>query len=288
MASLRLADRFNEPSPVFSFEFFPPKTAEGEVVLLSTVRALADLGPDFVSVTYGAGGTTRERTLDVATRIESELGMTAMVHLTCRGHTPDELRAILDRLAAAKIANVLALRGDGESLGVPGEFQYASELVRFIKREGYPFCVGAAAYPEGHLECSDRDRDLVHLKAKVDQGVDFLITQLFFDNAFYFDFVQRARRARIRVPILPGLMPLIGFDQIQRMTRLCGATVPMRLQLQMERVKDDPEAMQQLGIANATLQALDLLRRGVVGIHFYTLNRSRAPQMILAAIRGQG
>ena len=284
---IRIAERLTDPSPVFSFELFPPKSDQGELQLFKTVRELGDLEPDFVSVTYGAAGTTRERTLEVATRIESELGMTAMVHLACRGHSPDKLRAILDRLAEAKVQNVLALRGDGEASGVPGEFQYASELVRFIRREGYPFCVGAACYPEGHIECVDRDRDLAHLRAKVEQGVDFLITQLFYDNAFYFDFVQRARRARIRIPIIAGIMPLVGFDQIQRITRMCGATVPMRLQLQMERVKDDAEAMQQLGIASATLQCLDLLRRGVPGIHFYTLNRSRAPQMILAALRGQ-
>jgi methylenetetrahydrofolate reductase (NADPH) len=226
--------------------------------------------------------------LGIATRIAAETSVPVMVHLACRGHTPDELKAILDQLAASGIENLLALRGDGPALGVPGEFHYASELVRFIKREGYGFCVGAAAYPEGHLECPDRDRDLAHVRAKVEQGCDFLITQLFYDNAFYFDFVQRARRARIRVPIVPGIMPLTSFDQISRITRMCGATVPMKLQLRMEKVKDDTESMAQLGIANATLQCQDLLRRGVPGIHFYTLNRSRAPQMILAALRGAG
>ena len=244
---MRIADRLNDPAPVFSFELFPPKTDEGVANLFRAVRELAGLSPDFVSVTYGAAGTSRERTLEVATRINAETGIPAMVHLACLGHSEAELRGILDRLAADGVENVLALRGDGPPSGALGEFLYASELVRLIKREGYPFCVGAAAYPEGHLETSDRDRDLAHLRAKVEQGVDFLITQLFYDNAFYFDFVQRARRARIRVPIIPGIMPLVGFDQIQRITRMCGATVPMKLQLQMERVQDDPEAMQQLG-----------------------------------------
>jgi methylenetetrahydrofolate reductase (NADPH) len=285
---LRIVERLNDPAPIFSFELFPPKSSEGEVKLLTTVRELADLVPDFVSVTYGAGGSTRERTLSIATRIEAETGVPVMVHLACRGHSPDELKAILDQLAKAGIENVLALRGDGPAIGVPGEFHFASELVRLIKQEGYPFCVGAAAYPEGHLEAADRDRDLAHLRAKVEQGAEFLITQLFYDNAFFFDFVQRAHRARIRAPIIGGIMPLTSFEQISRITRMCGATVPMRLQLQMEKLKDDPEAMSQLGIANATLQCQDLLRRGVPGIHFYTLNKSRGAQIILSALRNQG
>ncbi len=288
MPKMRIADRLTDPAPVFSFELFPPKTEEGEIKLLKTVRELADLAPDFVSVTYGAGGSTRERTLSVAKRIESETGVPVMVHLACRGHSPDELKGILDDLARAGIENVLALRGDGEAAGVPGEFHYASELVRMIKQQGYTFCVGAAAYPEGHLEAADRDRDLSYLRAKVEQGCDFLITQLFYDNAFYFDFLARARRARIRVPIIPGIMPLSSFEQISRITRMCGATVPMKLQLRMEKFQDDAEAMSQLGIANATLQCQDLLRRGVPGIHFYTLNKSRAPQLILSALRAQG
>jgi methylenetetrahydrofolate reductase (NADPH) len=212
-----------------------------------------------------------------------------MAHLSCVGHTQDELTAIVRNLVGAGVENVLAVRGDGEptppSEVGPRTFQYASELVRFIRREWSELCIGAAAYPEGHLECPDRARDLAHLKAKVDQGVDFLITQLFFDNAFYFDFVRRARQARIRVPIVPGIMPITNFEQIDRFTRLCGATLPMRLTLALEKRRNDSEAIQQLGIAHATLQCQELLARGVPGIHFYTLNKSRATQMILEALR---
>jgi methylenetetrahydrofolate reductase (NADPH) len=189
--------------------------------------------------------------------------------------------------------NVLALRGDppatpADSPPPPiGAFRYASELVRFIRRRGYGFCLGGAAYPEGHPECRDRELDLVHLKAKADQGLDFLITQLFFDNAFYFDFVRRARRARIRLPIVPGIMPITNIEQITRFTRLCGATIPMRLALELEKQRNDPEAVLQLGVSHATLQCLDLLEQGAPGIHFYTLNRSRATRMILATLRSR-
>jgi methylenetetrahydrofolate reductase (NADPH) len=285
---MRIAERLAQPEPCFSFEFFPPKTDEGVASLMQTIGELADLQPGFVSVTYGALGSSRQRTLEVATHIKSATGIEPMAHLSCIGHTSDELSAILTSLVASGIENVLAIRGDGAPAAPASDgrsFRYASELVRFVRHDRPALCVGAAAHPEGHLECPDRARDLAHLKAKVDQGVDFLITQLFFDNAFYFDFVRRARQARIRVPIVPGIMPITNFEQIDRFTRLCGATLPMRLLLELEKRRNDSEAIQQLGIAHATLQCQELLARGVPGIHFYTLNRSRATQMILAALR---
>jgi methylenetetrahydrofolate reductase (NADPH) len=285
---MRIAERLARTEPCFSFEFFPPKTDEGVASLMRTIGELKDLQPGFVSVTYGALGSSRLRTLEVATHIKAATGIDAMAHLSCVGHTTDELSRILEQVLASGIENVLAVRGDGTPAAPTPEsrtLQYASELVRFLRHDRPEICIGAAAYPEGHLECPDRNRDLAHLKAKVDQGVDFLITQLFFDNAFYFDFVRRARQARIRVPIVPGIMPITNFEQIARFTRLCGATLPMRLTLELEKRRNDTEAIQQLGIAHATLQCQELLARGVPGIHFYTLNKSRATQMILAALR---
>lgn len=289
---MKIRNRLNPSSPCFSFEFFPPKTEEGVQNLLRTLETLAPLDPGFVSVTYGAGGSTRDRTLELVTRIKELTGIEAMAHLSCVGHSKEELVGILDRLAAAKIENVLALRGDppqGEKRFVPtqGGFRFASELVGFIRERDYPFAIGAACYPEGHVENASREVDLMNLKRKVDAGCDFVITQLFFDNAFYFDFVERARRVGINVPIVPGIMPITNFEQLNRMVRMCGATIPMRLVLQLERVKDNPEAVMQLGIAHATVQCIELLNRGVPGIHFYTLNRSPATQMIVSALRAR-
>ncbi|MBS1148581.1 MAG: 5,10-methylenetetrahydrofolate reductase, partial [Myxococcaceae bacterium] len=238
---VKIRNRLNPSKPCYSFEFFPPKTPEGEANLWSTLEDLQTLEPGFVSVTYGAGGSTRDRTLQLVTHIKERTGLEAMAHLTCVGHTRDELKAVLDELVEAKIENVLALRGDppkGTTKYEPpvGGFRYANELIEFIHANDYPFCVGSACYPEGHIETPSRDEDLINLKRKVDAGLDFLITQLFFDNAFYFDFVERARRAGINIPIVPGIMPITSFDQLGRFVRLCGATVPMRLQIQLEQV----------------------------------------------------
>jgi methylenetetrahydrofolate reductase (NADPH) len=289
---MKIRNRLNPSNPCFSFEFFPPKTDEGTANLLKTLEDLVPLEPGFVSVTYGAGGSTRDRTVELVTRIKQTTGIEAMAHLTCVGHSREELRELLQRLAAAKIDNVLPLRGDppkGQTsfVATEGGFRYASELVQFIREEDFNFCLGGACYPEGHPETASRDDDLRYLKAKVDAGLDFLITQLFFDNAFYFDFVERARRAGINVPIVPGIMPITNYEQVHRFTRMCGATVPMRLGLQLERVKDQPEAVVQLGVAHATVQCMELLARGVPGIHFYTLNKSPATRMIVGALRAR-
>jgi methylenetetrahydrofolate reductase (NADPH) len=289
---MKIRYRLNPSNPCFSFEFYPPKTDEGTEALLKTVEELAPLAPGFVSVTYGAGGSTRERTLDLVTRIKRDTGITAMAHLTCVGHDRDELRALLRRLAEAGVENVLVLRGDPPTGGSgfvahEGGFAYASELVQFIRDEDFGFCLGGACYPEGHVETVSRETDLTNLKRKVDAGLDFVITQLFFDNAFYFDFVERAHRAGINVPIVPGIMPITNYEQLQRFTRMCGATVPMRLALQLERVRDQPEALMQLGVAHATVQCMELLARGVPGIHFYTLNKSPATRMIVGALRAR-
>jgi methylenetetrahydrofolate reductase (NADPH) len=289
---MRIADRLLQPKPCFSFEFFPPKSEEGVSQLFTTLRELADLAPGFVSVTYGAGGSTRQLTLELTTAIKRETGIEAMAHLTCVGHSRAELGEILDRFAAAGMENVLALRGDPPKdqttfTPAPDGFAHGNELMQFIRERGKGFCVGGACYPEAHLESAGLDEDIERTRAKVEAGAEFLITQLFFDNAFYFHFVERARKAGITCPIVPGLMPITNFAQIERITRMCGATVPMRLRLALEKRKDDPEAILQLGVAHATLQAADLLANGAPGVHFYTLNRSRASRMIVTALQVQ-
>lgn len=289
---MKIRTRLNPSKPCFSFEFFPPKTPEGEKQLWDTLEDLRSLDPGFVSVTYGAGGSTRDRTIELVGQIKARTGIEAMAHLTCVSHTKEEISTVLDRLAAAKVDNILALRGDPPKGSttfqkVEGGLGYANELVQFIRERDLGFSMGVAGNPEGHLE-STKEADLQNLKRKVDEGADFIITQLFFDNAFYFDFVERARRIGINVPIVPGIMPITNFEQVNRFVRMCGATVPMRLQLELEKVKDDAQAVMQLGVAHATLQCSELLSRGVPGIHFYTLNRSPASRMIVSALRARG
>ncbi len=289
---VKIRNVLNPSKPCFSFEFFPPKTPDGEKQLWAALEDLRSLEPGFVSVTYGAGGSTREKTIELVTHIKERTGIEPMAHLTCVGHTAAEISDVLDRLAKGRIENVLALRGDppkGQEQFTQhaGGFQYASQLVEFIQSRDLGFSVGGAACPEGHVETASREIDLRNLKIKVDQGCDFIVTQLFFDNAFFFDFVERARRIGINVPIVPGIMPITNYDQIQRFTRMCGATVPMRLQLELEKVRDRPDAVTQLGVAHATVQCLELLNRGVPGIHFYTLNRSPASRMIVSALRAR-
>jgi methylenetetrahydrofolate reductase (NADPH) len=275
--------------PVFSFEFFPPKTDEGEANLRRALSELRSLQPDFASVTYGAGGSTRDRTLGVTRWLKQELGIEAMAHLTCVGASVADLRTTLDRIAAAGIDNVLALRGDpprgqADWQPHPEGLSYSSELAALIVDE-FPFCVGAAAFPEVHPAASDPLSDLQYLKAKVDHGVSFLITQLFFDNEAYFRFVEAARFAGIEVPILPGIMPITNVAQIKTITGMCGATIPAELLTQLEQRAGDAESVAALGVAYATLQCAELLARGAPGIHFYTLNRSPATRAILSALK---
>ena len=287
---MRIVDLFGRGESVFSFEFFPPKTEAGEQALLRTIVNLRDLKPSFVSVTYGAGGSTREKTIDIVTRVKREHGIEAMAHLTCVGHDRDEIAAILDRLAAAGIENVLPLRGDppqGQTVFVrpANGFGHASELVRFIRERGDPFCLAGAGYPEGHQECRDLARDIEHLREKVAAGVDFVITQLFYDNADYFAFVERARRVGIAVPLVPGIMPITNVAQIERIARLCGARIPAELRAQLQAAEHDDAAVQAIGIDYATRQCRALLAGSAPGIHFYTLNQSPATAAILAELR---
>ncbi|MBI2320146.1 MAG: methylenetetrahydrofolate reductase [NAD(P)H] [Betaproteobacteria bacterium] len=287
---MRISDAFAPARPVFSFEFFPPRTEEGVHALFRTISDLAPLNPTFVSVTYGAGGSTRELTIDLVTRIKQEVGLEAMAHLTCVGHSVAEIDSILETLETRGIENVLPLRGDpprGETQFVkPADgFGYAQELVRFI-RDRYGFCLGGACYPEGHLECPDKEEDLEHLREKVDAGVDFLITQLFFDSDDYFRFVERARDRGITLPIVPGVMPVTNVSQIERFTSMCGASIPAALQASLDAVRDDEEAVVATGIEWASEQCRRLLEGGAPGIHFYTLNRSRSSRTVYLNLNG--
>jgi methylenetetrahydrofolate reductase (NADPH) len=276
--------------PCFSFEFFPPRTEEGQRSLEDALAELRKDEPDYVSVTYGAGGSTRERTVEVTKWINEELGLEAMAHLSCVGEPVDRIREILDEIAAAGIDNVLALRGDpprGETEWRPHPqgLQHSVALIELI-RDHYDFCIGGACFPEVHPEAPDLEHDLRFLKRKVDAGASFLITQLFFDNDVYFEFVDAVRARDIDVPIIPGIMPITNFEQIVRFTNLCGASIPVPLYEQLEaRHSDDPEAVLELGVAYAALQCSDLLARGAPGIHFYTLNKSPATRAILSALK---
>jgi methylenetetrahydrofolate reductase (NADPH) len=275
--------------PVFSFEFFPPKTPAGEGNLDAALRELRPLEPAFVSVTYGAGGSTRERTIDIVSRIKGEFGLEAMAHLTCVNATTDELRRTLDQMRDAGIENVLALRGDppkGQErwTKTEGGLEYSRELIALLRDE-YDFAIGGAAFPETHIHATSPEDDLRFLKEKVDEGAQFLVTQMFFDNDHYFTFVDRARDAGITVPIVPGVMPILSTDGIKRMTELSAAQLPDGLAQALEARRGDDEAVTEFGVAFATLQCAELLRHGAPGIHFITLNRSPATRAILAALK---
>ncbi len=287
---MQISSLLSRGEPVYSFEFFPPKTEAGDRALLATLAELRPLRPDYVSVTYGAGGSTRDRTVELVGYILNDLGIEAMAHLTCVGASRSELAAVLDRLEATGIRNVIALRGDppageAEFEPHPDGLTYANELVALIRAQQRPFCVAAACYPEKHIEAVSLDADLEALQSKVVAGTDFLITQLFFDNRLYFDFVRRARDAGIQIPIVAGIMPITNLSQIERFTQRCGASIPAELHARLEPHRDDPERVEALSIDYAIGQCRELIDRGAPGIHFYTLNRSRATRDILTALR---
>jgi methylenetetrahydrofolate reductase (NADPH) len=282
---VKISDLLKTRRPCFSFEFFPPKSDEDMHVLMKTAETLRALHPAFISVTWGAGGSTRRKTIDIVCAIKERLGVETMAHLTCVGASRTDLEAVLDEIHRRGIENVLALRGDpprGETefTAHPDGFRHANELVAFI-RARWNFCIGAAGYPEGHVECADKAEDLRHLKQKVDAGVDFIITQLFFNNADYYRFVRDARALGITQPIVPGIMPITNVGQIKKFTTLCGAAIPPDLLSRLEPLQEDRDAVVQAGIDYATDQCRDLLRQGAPGIHFYTLNRSHSTQQIL-------
>jgi methylenetetrahydrofolate reductase (NADPH) len=289
---MRIDERIaSSTEPSFSFEFFPPRTDEGERNLGRALAELSRLSPTFVSVTYGAVGSTtaKRKTIDIVRHLKRDYGMEAMAHFTCVNATEHELREMLDTMRDAGIENVLALRGDppegqSEWIATDGGLRYSRELIELI-RDDYDFAIGAACFPEVHIHATDADSDLRYCKEKVDAGARFLITQLFFDNQAYYDFVARARDIGIDVPIIPGIMPITNAAQIRRITEMCGAVIPGTLLRELELRGDQPGSVTDLGVAYATLQCADLLANGAHGIHFYTLNRSPATRAILSALR---
>jgi methylenetetrahydrofolate reductase (NADPH) len=274
--------------PVISFEFFPPKTEEGDRALLErTIPALMRLRPDYCSVTYGAGGSTREKTLGIVDQIQRKHGLTAMAHLTCVNSTKEQLREVIGQARGLGIKNILALRGDppggtGEFRTTPGGFEFSYELVRFLRELG-GFSIGTAGFPEGHIACKEgKYVDWQRLKAKIDQGADFVLTQLFFDNADFLEFRDHLeKKLGVSVPICPGVLPILSAAQIKRFTTMCGAKMPAPLVTKLNTMAEDDEAATQYGIEYATRQCEGLLRAGVPGIHFYTLNKPRSTTEVL-------
>ena len=287
---MKVTDAHGQGRPVYSFEFFPPKSDEAAETLMESVDDLKGmLAPDFVTVTYGAGGSTRARTLECVTRIQTEHGIPSMAHLTCVGATVDEIRSVVDTLVERGIDNVLALRGDPpkgeeEFEATEGGFEHADQLIQFLA-DNYDLCIGAACYPEAHPESESLTSCLKWTKAKVDAGASFLTTQLFFDNQDYFDYVASARAIGIEVPIVPGIMPITNVSQVERFTKMCGAKIPEAILDRLRKYRDDPALVMAIGIEHAIEQCRDLLKRGAPGLHFYTLNKSHATRSILAAVK---
>jgi len=286
---MRIDELIAQQSPVFSFEFFPPKTPEGLETLYETIRTLAPMQPGYVSVTYGAGGATRDGTVEVSTTIKREHGIETMAHLSCVGEPQERIRELLERLADGGIENILALRGDpprGETEFQPpeGGLTSSSELAALISRD-FDFAIAGACFPEVHPEAPSLEADIAFLKTKVDAGATFLITQLFFDNQAYWDFVPAAREAGIDVPIIAGVMPITSYAQIQRFCQLCEAVIPEPLAAAMEALDGDEHAEFELGVAYAARQCEELLAGGAPGIHFYTLNKAPATRAIMGALK---
>lgn len=281
----------NRGRPVISFEFFPPKTEEGDRNLLEkTIPTLLQTKPDYCSVTYGAGGSTRDKTLMIVDRIQREHNLTAVAHLTCVCATQAEIQQLLQQIKALGVRNILALRGDppggGEFWPTPGGFQFSSQLVRFIREQG-DFSIGVAGFPEGHVACKAGKRtDWAHLKQKVDSGADFVLTQLFFDNNDFYEFRDHVtQKLGVNVPIVPGVVSILSGNQIKRFTALCGARIPGPLGVKLDELGDNDQAVAEFGIEYATRQCEDLLRSGVPGIHFYTLNKAHSTVRILKNLK---
>jgi methylenetetrahydrofolate reductase (NADPH) len=281
------AEKMAAKKPVISFEFFPPKTEEGERALLEKqIPALLAARPDFCSVTYGAGGGTREKTLQIVDRVQRQHGLPALAHLTCVNHTRSEVAALLETIHGRDCRNILALRGDppggGEFKPTTGGFEFSSELVRFLRQHG-DFSVGVAGFPEGHVACREgKHADWRHLKEKVEAGADFVVTQLFFDNTDFFEFRDYVSGALgVRVPLVPGVISILSAAQITKFTQLCGAKLPPALRAKLDALAADDEAAMKFGIEYATRQCAELLRAGVPGLHFYTLNKAPATLQVL-------
>lgn len=281
---MKIKDRLMDGKVHISFEVFPPKTDAKFESVQNAVDEIAKLTPSFISVTYGAGGGTSKNTVKIASHIQNELGVDSIAHLTCVSSTKEEVRQRVQEMKESGIQNILALRGDipAESeFPIPNQYKYAYELIEDIKAQG-DFCIGAACYPEGHVECEHKEDDIAHLKQKVDCGVDFLTTQMFFDNSVFYNFLYRIREKGITVPVLPGIMPVTNGKQIARSCQLSGAVLPSRFRAIVDRFGDNPKAMQQAGIAYATDQIIDLIANGIQNIHVYSMNKPEVAAAIMS------
>ena len=280
---MKIIDKLNEDRIHISFEVFPPKTDAGFEKVKDATDKIAQLNPSYISVTYGAGGGTSKNTAKIASHIKHELGVESLAHLTCASSTKEEVRQVIENLKELEIENILALRGDivpGMTFPSEDRFHYAYELVEEIKKHG-DFCIGAACYPEGHVENEHKEDDIKYLKQKVDSGVDFLTTQMFFDNDIHYNFLYRIREAGITVPVLPGIMPITTAAQMKRSQKLSGTVFPRRFLALLDRFGDYPDAMKQAGIAYATDQIIDLLANGVKNIHVYSMNKPEVAAKII-------
>lgn len=280
---MKIRDILKQDKIHISFEIFPPKTEAGIDNVLKVAEEIAEIKPAFISVTYGAGGGTSKNTAGIASHIQDDCGVTSLAHLTCVSSTKEEVRHVIGDLKEKKIENILALRGDipqDLAFPVPGQYHHADELIADIKSMG-DFCIGGACYPEGHVESDNKEEDMRHLKAKVDMGLDFLTTQMFFDNAILYSFLYRIREKGITVPVLPGIMPVTNKSQIARICQLSGTILPQRFHAIVDRFGDQPAAMRQAGIAYATDQIIDLLANGINHIHVYSMNKPDVAKAIM-------
>ena len=280
---MKIKEILKSSEPHISFEIFPPKTDAGFDSVMKATEAIADLHPSYISVTYGAGGGTSKNTVKIASRIKHELGVTSLAHLTCVSSTKETVHKVIDELKEQGIENILALRGDipqDSDFPLPDHYRYASELIEDIKGQG-DFCIGAACYPEGHVETEHKNDDIINLKHKVDCGVDFLTTQMFFDNSILYNFLYRIREKGITVPVIPGIMPVTSGSQIKRIGFLSGTALPERFRAVVDRFGDDKEAMQQAGIAYATDQIIDLFATGINHVHDYSMNKPEVAAAIM-------
>ncbi len=289
---MKIRDVFNQKKKVLSFELFAPKRDEDVDNLFLTVEQLKKMKPDYISITYGAAGSSRDKTYDIAVRLK-KAGVLPLMHFTCIDHTRSEIKQMLDKVRGAGIDNVLALRGDrpqNQPDFVPpvDGFRYASELVQFIRSEGYDFCLGVAGYPEGHPEAKNQAEDLLNLRKKAAAGGQFIVTQLFFDNQYYFQYVERLREMGIDLPVQPGIWLLTDYAQIQKICGLCGASIPGDLRQMIEPVKENKDEVARIGIEYAVRQCEELLKKGAPGIHFYVLNRSHHVQKVIEKLSAKG
>ncbi len=285
---MKIIDLLKKGEKTFSFEFFPPKNFTSILELGINVGQLLKLSPSFISVTYGAGGSTQDASFDLVDYLNNKIGLLSMAHYTCVNASKEKVLKDLDYLQSINIENLVLLRGDlpkdATSINAGGDFQHASDLIRFVSEQNR-FGIAAAGYPETHPESTNLDKDIAYLKYKVDQGAEFIITQLFFDNTYYFDFVEKARQSGITVPIIPGIMPITNFKQIKRFTEMCGASIPEKLVELLEPHQDDLEKTYDLGVGYAIEQCRQLLDHNAPGLHFYTLNKSRASVDIFSSIK---